>query len=214
MPTPVNNFLPFAIGVGAEVLTQAEYEALTTMRANGFTTGTALAAQLNKVWRQSSTMSAVLAQAIADLSGQDVLDDGTTATILTNLKSILLSLDVANTWLKGQSGTVLALPATTGSVAPNFTLASNFSSVLTGDVVFTNSFTGPGAGKATWFVIDVIQPASGTLRNWSFGTLWKLSGGASSLTALTQAFNARDQIVGQVCGDGSISFAIRPDVKS
>lgn len=81
---PTNDFLPFGSAVGANVSTQAEYAALAA-RANGFTAGTAVSKQLNKAWRQSSVMSATLAQFIADQSGNDVLDDGNLATIQTNL---------------------------------------------------------------------------------------------------------------------------------
>lgn len=81
-----NDFLPFAGGAGANVLTQAAYIAQSALRSNGFSAGTAQSAQLNKVWRQASIMSAVLAQLISDNTGQDVLDDGTTSTILANLK--------------------------------------------------------------------------------------------------------------------------------
>lgn len=80
-----NDFLPFAGGAGSNVLTQAAYAALAA-RTAGFSSGVAKSAELNKVWRQSSIMSAVLAQLIADNTGADVVDDGTTATILANLK--------------------------------------------------------------------------------------------------------------------------------
>lgn len=82
-----NDFLPFAGGAGANVLTQAAYVAQAALRSNGFSAGTAQSAQLNKVWRQSSIMAAALAQMISDNTGADVLDDGTTATILANLKN-------------------------------------------------------------------------------------------------------------------------------
>lgn len=82
-----NDFLPFSGGAGANVLTQAAYLALSTLRTNGFQAGTAQSAQLNKVWRQSSIMSAVLAQLIVDNTGQNAIDDGTTATLLANLKT-------------------------------------------------------------------------------------------------------------------------------
>lgn len=91
MPT-INDFKPFAVGLGANVLTQAQYDALTTLVAQGFQTGTAQSSQLNKVWRQSSVMSAVLAQYAADISGQDSLDDGNTATLLLNLKNAVGSI--------------------------------------------------------------------------------------------------------------------------
>lgn len=80
-----NDFLPFAVGLGANVLSQADYAALTPALANGFQAGTAISAQLNKVWRQSSIMSAVLAQFIVDNSGQSAVDDGTIVTLKNNL---------------------------------------------------------------------------------------------------------------------------------
>lgn len=81
-----NDFLVFGGGAGANVLSQAAWAALTA-RTAGFSSGVAQSAQLNKAWRQSSIMAAVLAQFIADRTGLDVLDDGTTATILGNLKA-------------------------------------------------------------------------------------------------------------------------------
>ncbi|MFP3756779.1 hypothetical protein SB751_23085 [Cupriavidus sp. SIMBA_020] len=81
-----NDFLVFGGGAGANVLSQAAYSVLTA-RSAGFSSGVAQSAQLNKVWRQSSIMAAVLAQFISDRTGLDVLDDGTTATILANLKA-------------------------------------------------------------------------------------------------------------------------------
>lgn len=80
-----NNFKPFAAAGGANVMAQADYEALAAL-LTGFQSGTAQSQQLNKVWRQSSIMAAVLGQFIVDLTGQDAVDDGTTATLLANLK--------------------------------------------------------------------------------------------------------------------------------
>ncbi len=81
---PSNDFLVFGGGSSPNVIDQATYAALTARQA-GFQSGTALSAQLNKVWRQSSIMAAVLAQFTANYSGQNSVDDGTTATLLTNL---------------------------------------------------------------------------------------------------------------------------------
>lgn len=82
----INDFKAFAGGAGANVVSQAAYEALVSLLANGFSSGTAQSNQINKVWRQSTIMSAVLAQFIVDQTGSDALDDGTTATLLANLK--------------------------------------------------------------------------------------------------------------------------------
>lgn len=82
--TVENDFLPFATAGGANVLTQAQYLALTQL-STGYQSGVAQSAALNKTWRQSSIMSAVLAQFIVNSSGQPAIDDGTTATLLANL---------------------------------------------------------------------------------------------------------------------------------
>ncbi|RQU16223.1 hypothetical protein DF153_21420 [Burkholderia cenocepacia] len=89
-----NNFKPFAAAGGANVMTQADYEALAAL-LTGFQSGTAQSQQLNKVWRQSSIMAAVLAQFIVDLTGQDAIDDGTTATLLANLKTAVQAQSAA-----------------------------------------------------------------------------------------------------------------------
>ncbi|WP_446902984.1 glycine-rich domain-containing protein [Burkholderia sp. YIM B11467] len=79
-----NDFLPFAVGAGANVLSQAAYAALAAI-SQGFQSGTAQSAACNKAWRQSTIMSAVLAQFIVTRTGQPAIDDGTTATLLANL---------------------------------------------------------------------------------------------------------------------------------
>ncbi|WP_321894541.1 hypothetical protein [Paraburkholderia heleia] len=82
-----NDFLAFAVGGSANVETQSAYVADTSTLQNGFQSGIANSGKLNKVWRQSSIMSAVLAQFICDLTGQNAIDDGTTAALLANLKT-------------------------------------------------------------------------------------------------------------------------------
>ena len=79
-----NNFKPFAQASGANVTSQADYEALAAL-LTGFQSGKASSAQINKALRQSTAIASVLAQFIADKSGNDVLDNGSTSTILTNL---------------------------------------------------------------------------------------------------------------------------------
>jgi hypothetical protein len=80
-----NDFLPFAVGGSANVTPQATYAADTAILQGGFQSGLAKSPDLNKVWRQSSIMAAVLAQFIVNTTGQTAIDDGTTATLLTNL---------------------------------------------------------------------------------------------------------------------------------
>lgn len=80
-----NDFLPFAGVGGANVLTQSAYAALGA-RTAGFAAGTAKSIECNKVWRQSSLIASAVAQAISDITGLDMLDDGTTATLIANIK--------------------------------------------------------------------------------------------------------------------------------
>ncbi|WP_432321914.1 phage tail protein [Yersinia enterocolitica] len=80
-----NEILPFGLGAESNVMTQAEYEALAA-RSGGFSSGVAKSEQLNKVWRQSSFVASVLADFIANQSGNDVLDNGNTAALLANLE--------------------------------------------------------------------------------------------------------------------------------
>ena len=86
-----NDFLPFAGGAGSNVLSQAAYAALAA-RTAGFSAGVAKSAELNKVWRQSSLMAAVIGQIINDVTGQDAVDDGTIATLVANLKTAIKAM--------------------------------------------------------------------------------------------------------------------------
>ncbi|WP_380183601.1 hypothetical protein [Kalamiella sp. sgz302252] len=85
-----NDFKPFATGDNANVLSQEEFEALDATE-NGFQTGIARSEQLNKVWRQASTMTHVIGQFIANNSGKDVIDNGDTSEILKNFQLSLQS---------------------------------------------------------------------------------------------------------------------------
>jgi hypothetical protein len=87
---PQNDFKPFAAQSGANVVTQAAYAAAPEL-GSGFSAGISSSAKFNKVWRQSSIISAVVAQAIADVLGVNIIDDGTTATIEANFIQLLRS---------------------------------------------------------------------------------------------------------------------------
>lgn len=76
----INQILPFGTVPGANVLTPADYQALAA-RLGGFSAGTAKSKELNTVWRQASFVAAMIAQYIADKTGQDVLDNGDLAAL-------------------------------------------------------------------------------------------------------------------------------------
>ena len=80
----VNEFLTFAGDPAANVMTQSDYSATGfTSRLLGFSTGTALSIQLNKVWRQASLISNMIGQFTVDNTGLDMVDDGTPAGVNT-----------------------------------------------------------------------------------------------------------------------------------
>lgn len=83
---PTNDFKAFATGNSANVISQADYLALAAL-VSGFSSGKASSAQVNKALRQATVMANVLAQFIADSANVDVLDNGNTAAILSNLKN-------------------------------------------------------------------------------------------------------------------------------
>lgn len=85
-----NDFKAFATGENANVLTQAEYEELAALPA-GFSSGIARSEQLNKVWRQASTIAAVVSSFMADKSGDDVLDEGDISALKATLVKALLA---------------------------------------------------------------------------------------------------------------------------
>ncbi|MEB2535916.1 hypothetical protein SB394_02905 [Burkholderia sp. BCCIQ04A] len=125
MPTIQNDFLPFATGPGANVVDQATYGALTAL-TTGFVSGTAQSQQLNKVWRQSSIMSAVIAQFIVAQTGQAAVDDGTTPTLLANFtkavnaaskqRVILTDTGSVNALAAANAVPMTALPTVSGVV--------------------------------------------------------------------------------------------------
>ena len=86
-----NDFLAFAGAGGANVLTQAQWAALGQL-TTGFTSGILPGPNLNKALRQSSIMSSMIGAFIAQQSGQNAVDDGTTATLLTNFIAAIQAL--------------------------------------------------------------------------------------------------------------------------
>lgn len=70
-----NDIKAFAVGSGANVLSQSEYLALGAL-VSGFTSGKANSKEVNKAIRQATFVAAALAQFVSDQSSVDVLDDG------------------------------------------------------------------------------------------------------------------------------------------
>lgn len=147
-----NDFLPIAVASNANVISQADFAALTEVLQGGFSSGIAKSSQINKVLRQSSIMTAVLAAFIVDKSGQAAVDDGTTATLEANLVAAVRS---AAAVIAQAGGTADALTATFAPAFTAATLASGCPTVTvraaSANATTTPTFT-PNAG--------VIPPAT------------------------------------------------------
>ena len=90
--TAQQDFLPYAVGSSANVLSQNDYAALTSLLLNGLQSGIVPSNELNKILRQPSIMASVLGQFIVQTTGQPAIDDGTTATLLANFTTGVRSL--------------------------------------------------------------------------------------------------------------------------
>lgn len=97
------DFLAFATGGGANVESQAAFAADPTT-STGFIAGIGLSAKLNKVWRQSSFISAGLATFVATNAAVNVLDDGNLAGFVTNLTTAITNLVASGSRWSGTSG--------------------------------------------------------------------------------------------------------------
>lgn len=84
----VNDFLPFATDVGANVESQAAYAADPLVPIGNQPSTQAISAFNNKALRQSSVISSQLAQYISDILGQDVLDNGDTGALLVQIAAV------------------------------------------------------------------------------------------------------------------------------
>ncbi|OCA52813.1 tail fiber protein [Photorhabdus namnaonensis] len=83
-----NDFKAFSISNNANVISQERYEQDQSLKT-GFPPENITTHLLNKVLRQSSTVSSVIADFIATQSGNDVLDDGDIAKLTTQLNRAL-----------------------------------------------------------------------------------------------------------------------------
>lgn len=77
------DFLPFATGSGANVVSLGAYTS-AAMRTSGFQTGVADSSFVNRAIRQSALMTAALGQYVSD-SGLDALDNGDVASLAATL---------------------------------------------------------------------------------------------------------------------------------
>jgi hypothetical protein len=131
MPTE-NDFVAFATGSGANVMSVATYLA-TASTGTGYVNGIADPASVNVALRQGTSMAAMIAAFIVQYSGQPALDNGGISTLLANFVKGLqalnrirlnaaLNLYVATTGNDNNAGTSAGSPFLTLQAAANAAL--------------------------------------------------------------------------------------------
>lgn len=165
----INNFLTFGLGGGANVQTQVDYAA-DPDRLAGNQTGTGRSNFANKTWRQSAAMVSQIAQFISDQLGEDVLDDGNTATLLDQLTRAIAQGAAVHAARIFTASTPLAILRTDYAIALNRSAAlAAIAVTLPADAVVGQEFVLEDiAGNLAAFPAT-ITPFAGTIRgaaNW------------------------------------------------
>jgi len=106
-----NDFLAFAMASGANVQDQPGYAASAAV-TNGFISGIAQSAPINKALRQGTIGTAALAAYIVNMLGIPVLDDGNLTEFVTNFTN---ALGGGKLRVRLQANTNLYVNASTGS---------------------------------------------------------------------------------------------------
>lgn len=114
---PTNDFLEIATGGGANVETQVAYAA-DADRTAFFPDGAVPdASQHGKMFRQVSVIAAMIAQAICDITGKDMLDDGNAAAQLANFKTLLGMATTQSMVAGAGTANALTIAPTNGAAA-------------------------------------------------------------------------------------------------
>lgn len=108
-----SEFIPFAIGAGANIEDQGTYAAEPAI-AQGFSGGLARATLHNKLFRQSSFIASAIAQFVVGRLDIDINDDGDLLSFVNNFTHALLDLITS---VQGNFYTFEGVP--TGNVAGN-----------------------------------------------------------------------------------------------
>ena len=194
---PQNDFLAFATGTGANVVSQAQYASLPAV-SQGFAPGLADATQANKVWRQSSFMVAMIGEFIRQVGNLDALDNSNLSQLQTNFIAALRLagpriplLGPTSFYVDGASGND-ASPGT--SIAPWKTLAKAVTELKSLDmnnnpvsVYCSNAFstglsiTGPFQGAAAGGPQFIFQAGS-SITDTTYNAIYVSEGAAITVS--------------------------------
>lgn len=170
-----NNFKAFALDHNANVMSQADWEALPAL-LSGFTAGKASSAQVNKAIRQATTIAALVGQFIAN-SGADALDNADVNGLVTKFTNAL----IANLRL-GAGAPAIGIPFFWPSSAMPNTVMTEWA-----DMVFLK-FNGATFSAATYPKLALVFPGlTLTEARGEFLRIWDDGRGVDSGRALLSA---------------------------
>lgn len=194
-----NEFKPFSIAGGANIISQAEYEALAAL-STGFSSGVAKASEINKVLRQASFIASALAQYTANKSGLDVLDNGDLNEFITKMTTALgkefQALDATLTAIAGLATGANKLPYFTGTDTASQTDLTSVGRDIIGKNAVTDVLTYLGFSA---YIKGLISQAD----QWS---TWQYLGLVDALNGKQQADATLTALAGLVNGADKLPY--------
>jgi hypothetical protein len=191
---PTVDFKPIAVDGAANVISQAAFETALASAGSlehGFKAGTAVSAEINKVVRQSSMMTAAVANAISDLLGVDVLDNGD----LSALKVLFKAAIAVGAWSTGDAkltlkvvpdaGWIMCDDGTIGDASSSATNRANADTAALYSLLWnniSNSWAPVTGGRGASAAADFAAHKPIKL-NRTLGRAIAIAGSGSSLTA-------------------------------
>jgi hypothetical protein len=160
-----NDFLYFATGVGANVVSQATYAAASYI-SPGLGSGILASAVFNKIVRQGSAGAAILAQFIVDQLGQNVLDNGSLSTLVSQLTAAIQQSATQRPARIVTASTTLTVNLTDWYIGINRSVAPAAMNVdlPTGLAVGQQLYFEDLYGNAQAYPITLIPPAGATFK--------------------------------------------------
>lgn len=209
---PSTDFLPFATGAGANVVSQALYAADTAV-PNGFSSGIASSAKFNKVFRQSSFVAAGIATWMANTLNTNIADDGNLSAFVANLAAAVKVAASSGGFIT-DSGTVNALVGTSSPAPAGLTagllVAIQVANTNTGAVTFNYAGFGAKAVLSEGNAIKVGQLIAGQIYLLMYdGTQWELlSVGVDVPASVSQAGIVALATIGDVAAGTDTAKAV------
>ena len=211
--TGLNQYVPFATGVGANVETPTNWIA-DLVRQQGFQNGIANPTQANTVLRQASFIAAMIAQFSADFSSEAMVDDGN----LANAEQVFV--DALRRMFRGvyfmnDTGTANAMAGTdAGQSAPT---AYDSRMVI---VIKKTNTPNSGPMTANFWGLGAVSLGDNTGAALSSGALiansyyiltyagsgWRVLGGVAQYTSVTNLTANSGDMISVTAGTGVVDF--------